>query len=115
MRPNPAPRPWQGAGYYRFCIAAMLLLGTVALLQSPLAGRVHSATSHALHAAAGGAGGAAAAARTAAKGSASSRTVLVEFSVAGAPRGPTAGHPAGGARRGRGTGGALGPCMLPPI
>lgn len=84
MRPAPAPRSGQG-GYYRFCIVAMLLLGSVALLQSPLGARVHWAPRRGLQGGAGKGSAAAEGAGAARNGSASVRNVLVEFSVAGAP------------------------------
>ena len=83
MRPAPAPRSGQG-GYYRFCIVALLLLGSVALLQSPLGARVHWGVSRGLQGAASQGSSAAESAGAARNGSASVRNVLVEFSVAGA-------------------------------
>ena len=84
MRLAPAPRSGQG-GYYRFCIVAMLLLGSVALLQSPLGPRVHWAPRRGLQGPASQATTAAEGDGAARNGSASVRNVLVEFSVAGAP------------------------------
>ena len=83
MRPAPAPRSGQG-GYYRFCMAALLLLGCVALLQSPLGARVHWGARRGLQGAASQGSSAAEGAGAARNGSASVRNVLVEFSVAGA-------------------------------
>ena len=95
MRPSLVPRSGHGS-YYRFCIVAMLLLGTVGLLQSPLAERVHSATAKALQGTGDEGGTRQAGAGAKANGSASSRTVLIEFSVAGATtllrRNPVAAH-----------------------
>ena len=83
MRPAPAPRSGQG-GYYRFCIAAMLLLGagSFALLQSRAG--VHWGVRRGLQGAASQGSSAAEGAGAARNGSASVRNVLVEFSVAGA-------------------------------